>query len=354
MLEWLRRMHSGHAPVLSVDTPSGLNADTGTLGANFLAASPAGGGATQRVCLSLLALKPGLFTAHGRDAAGEVWLDDLGISTGSEPPSARLPGAPAAASRWQASHKGSYGDVAVVGGAPGMAGAALLAATAALGAGAGRVFVAPLDANVAPLDPLQPELMFRRPDSLDLTGMAVVCGCGGGNAVREALPHVLADAHALVLDADALNAMADDETLRSALAERAKSGRATVLTPHPLEAARLLRVSTSDVQNDRIAAARRLAADFGAVVVLKGSGTVIAADGEVPVINPSGNARLATAGTGDVLAGLIGAALAAGKPAMPAACEAVWHHGDRADRWPAGVPLTAGTLARGGSFAAAR
>ena len=354
MLDWLRRMHGGHAPVLSVDTPSGLNADTGTLGANFLPASPAGDGATQRVCLSLLTLKPGLFTAHGRDAAGEVWLDDLGISTGSEPPSARLPGAPAAASRWQASHKGSYGDVAVVGGAPGMAGAALLAATAALGAGAGRVFVVPLDVNVAPLDPMQPELMFRRPDSLDLTGMAVVCGCGGGDAVRKALPHVLAEAHALVLDADALNAVADDETLRSALAERAKSRRATVLTPHPLEAARLLRVSTSDVQNDRIAAARRLADDFGAVVVLKGSGTVIAGDGEVPVINPSGNARLATAGTGDVLAGLIGAALAAGKPAMPAACEAAWHHGDRADRWPAGVPLTAGTLARGGSFAAAR
>jgi ADP-dependent NAD(P)H-hydrate dehydratase / NAD(P)H-hydrate epimerase len=347
MLEWLRRMSSSHAPALSVDTPSGLDADTGTLSANFLASPPPGATVPHRVCLSLLTLKPGLFTAQGRDAAGDVWFDDLGVSAGSAPPAARLPGVPRRSPRWQASHKGSYGDVAVIGGAPGMAGAALLAASSALGAGAGRVFVALLDAGMIPLDVLRPELMFRRPDALDLSAMTVVCGCGGGVAVGGVLARVLETAAALVLDADALNVIARDNTLQGLLTVRTGSGRPTTLTPHPLEAARLLGVATVDVQCDRIAAASQLAARFRTTVVLKGSGTVIAAPGEVPVINLSGNARLATAGTGDVLAGMVGAALAAGRPAMAAACEAVWHHGDLADRWPADLPLTAGALACG-------
>jgi NAD(P)H-hydrate repair Nnr-like enzyme with NAD(P)H-hydrate dehydratase domain len=121
-----------------------------------------------------------------------------------------------------------------------------------------------------------------------------------------------------------------------------------VITPHPLEAARLLGCSASEVQADRLAAARRLAARFGAVTVLKGSGTVIADAGNaLPVINLTGNARLATAGTGDVLAGMVGAALAARRPAFDAAREAVWQHGHIADTWPSdAAPLTAGTLAR--------
>jgi hydroxyethylthiazole kinase-like uncharacterized protein yjeF len=347
MLDWLRRMSGGHAPVLSVDTPSGLDADTGTLSANFLTSPALGATPPHRVCLGLLTLKPGLFTAQGRDAAGEVWFDDLGVSAGSERPTARLPGVPAESPRWQSSHKGSYGDVAVIGGAPGMAGAALLAASAALAAGTGRVFIAPLDAGTVPLDVLRPELMFRRPDTLDLAGMTVVCGCGGGTAVGDVLQRVLETAAALVLDADALNVIAGDNALQGFLTVRTQSERPTILTPHPLEAARLLGVATGDVQGDRIAAANQLAARFGATVVLKGSGTVIAAPKEVPVINPSGNARLATAGTGDVLAGMTGAALAAGRPAMAAACEAVWRHGDLADRWPADIPLTAGALACG-------
>jgi len=174
----------------------------------------------------------------------------------------------------------------------------------------------------------------------------VVCGCGGGTAVHDLLPRVLAEARALVLDADALNAIAGDGALQALLGARARAGRATVLTPHPLEAARLLGTGAAEVQADRLHAAQRLAERFGATVVLKGSGTLVTAAGETPVINPTGNARLATAGTGDVLAGMIGATLAAGRPAMVAACEAVWLHGDRADRWPAGLPLTAGALAR--------
>jgi hydroxyethylthiazole kinase-like uncharacterized protein yjeF len=354
MLDWLRLMGSSHVPVLSVDTPSGLDADTGTLSASYLAPPRPGKSASRRACLSLLTLKPGLFTGQGRDAAGDVWFDDLGVSGPSERPAARLPGLPVHLPRLQASHKGSYGDVAVIGGAPGMAGAALLAASAAVNAGAGRVFVAPLDASIVLLDVLRPELMFRRPDTLDLSGMTVVCGCGGGTLGGDVLPHVLDTAAGLVLDADALNAIAGDSALQGLLIARTRSRRPTILTPHPLEAARLLSAATADIQNNRIAAASGLAAQFGATVVLKGSGTVIAAPDEVPVINPSGNARLATAGTGDVLAGMTGAALAAGRSAFTAACEAVWRHGDLADRWPAEIPLTAGALASGRVPAGAR
>jgi hypothetical protein len=129
-------------------------------------------------------LKPGLFTAQGRDAAGTVWFDDLGCGATAEPPTARLAGAPEARPRTHASHKGSYGDVAVIGGAPGMAGAALLAGSAALHAGAGRVFVGLLDPSAAPVDMAQPELMLRDAAcALDLSGMTVVCGCGGGTDV---------------------------------------------------------------------------------------------------------------------------------------------------------------------------
>lgn len=353
MAAWLQRMRAAEAPLLSIDVPSGLNADTGALAAN----TPSGdqhttshtaiaGAFSPRYCLSLLTLKPGLFTAQGRDAAGEVWFDDLGCASATEPSIARLAGKPLSTPRAHASHKGSYGDVAVIGGAPGMVGAALLAASAALHAGAGRVLVGLLDPHAAAVDTQQPELMLRKVESLDLSALTVVCGCGGGTAVRALLPRVISTAKSLVLDADALNAIALDVSLQQLLQARVRRGRATVLTPHPLEAARLLGVSASEVQSDRLAAARTLAARFG-VVVLKGSGSVIASAGDAaPVINFTGNARLATAGTGDTLAGMIGAALAGGRSAADAAREAVWRHGALADEWAEDRPLTAGGLAR--------
>jgi len=322
------------APVLAVDLPSGLNADTGQATLAVRATHT----------LSLLALKPGLFTAQGRDAAGEVWFDDLLVAADSEAAAATLSPPPAAPVRPHASHKGSYGDVAVIGGAPGMAGAALLAARAALHHGAGRVFVGFLDPSAPAFDPQQPDLMVRPWDSLDPAKMAVACGCGGGEAVRLALPRAL-NARTLVLDADGLNAVAADPQLQSLLAARGRRGAATVLTPHPLEAARLLQRDTAGVQADRLAAARELARRFGSVVVLKGSGSVIAApDGSVR-INPTGNARLATAGTGDVLAGMVAARLAGGEDAFAAATAAAYLHGLAADRWPADRPLTASALA---------
>lgn len=344
MAEWLARMHAGAQPVLALDVPSGLDADTGTL-----ASGPDRVPASTRTTLTFLTLKPGLFTAQGRDAAGTVWFDDLGCSTSiQESATARLAGPPDHAPRTHASHKGSYGDVAVIGGASGMTGAALLAGSAALHAGAGRVFVGLLDPVAMSVDTSQPELMLRDAHALDLSGMTAVCGCGGGDAVHELLPRALSTAAALVLDADALNAIAAEPSLQAQLMARGRTGTPTVLTPHPLEAARLLGDTTGGVQANRLAAARALALRFGAVTVLKGSGTMIAdATDAPPVINPTGNARLATAGTGDVLAGMIGAALARRRPAFEAACEAVWQHGHIADTWPAdAAPLTASALAR--------
>ena len=350
MAAWITAMNASAAPTLAIDLPTGLQADTGSLSMHAAAASANSTSGNAMVhaknTLSLLTLKPGLFTGHGRDAAGQVWLDDLGISS-PPPPNIQLIGAPPSASRAHASHKGSYGDVAVIGGAPGMAGAALLAASAALHSGAGRVFVGLLDGGSLSVQPAQPELMFRVPGSLKLHALAVVCGCGGGEAVRALLPRVLTEAARLVLDADALNAVATDSALQALLRARAAQGLPTVLTPHPLEAARLLGCTTLQIQADRLGAAQQLADRFACVVVLKGSGTVIAAPQQTPAINPTGNAQLATAGTGDVLAGMVGARLAAGQFAMAAACEAVYAHGLAADHWPAGQPLTASALAKG-------
>ena len=352
MAQWMAALGAGSAPVLAVDVPTGLNADTGHAGALCV---------TAQFCLSLLTLKPGLFTGQGRDQCGQVWFDNLGDSSDTRPsataptvpgaPTAWLAGAPAGPPRAHASHKGSYGDVAVIGGAPGMTGAALLAASAALHSGAGRVFVALLDGGAMAVDPQRPELMLRSVDALDFKAMTIVCGCGGGDAVRHPLARVLSMATHAVIDADALNAIANDTQLQALLRARATRQAHTVLTPHPLEAARLLGTTAARVQQDRLAAVRQLSERFFCTVVLKGSGTVIATPGQPLVINSTGNAALATAGTGDVLAGMIGARLARlqrnGLPAFQGACDAVYLHGKAADDWPTHRTLTAGGLAGG-------
>jgi len=203
------------------------------------------------------------------------------------------------------------------------------------------------------LDPLWPDLMFR--DAGDLTqgplcsNATVVCGCGGGDAVREWLPTLLQRAARLVLDADAINALADTPALQSELKARAARGQWTILTPHPLEAARLLGQSSRDVQQNRPSAARQLANQWQCAVVLKGSGSVITAPGESLHINPTGNALLATAGTGDVLAGLLGAFWSTHPSknwagVVATASDAAWHHGRAADTWPVAKALTANTL----------
>ena len=333
---------------LAIDLPSGLHAGTGqALGADCVRASHT---------LALLTLKPGLFTGLGRDQAGRVWFDTLHVDASDAGPCAWLSGTdmPRAAPRRHAQHKGSFGDVAIVGGAPGMGGAALLAARAAHAAGAGRVYVDLLDRTPgAPrVDLLRPELMFRddwvRASGEALARTTVVCGCGGADAVRAPLPRLLSVARRLVLDADALNALATDASLATLLRARAARGHASVLTPHPLEAARLLACTTDQVQADRLRAAAELANRFACVVVLKGSGSVLAAPNAVPRINSTGNAALATAGTGDVLAGWLAGRWAqrAGDDAatgFAVARQAVAEHGAAAEPPPPGA-LRAGDL----------
>ena len=332
------------APVLAVDIASGLHADTGAL---------LGMAAVRAHCtLSLLTLKPGCFTCQGRDAAGDIWFDGLRVAPTAAPPTAWLSGPAASRLRPHASHKGSHGDVAVVGGAMGMEGAAWLAAAAALAAGAGRVYCSLLSES-ATLPSGRPELMVRqgwwRQGAPVLARSTVVCGCGGGEAVRAALPALLSHTARLVLDADALNAIALDTALQSMLRQRQGRGLATLLTPHPLEAARLLGCDAAQVQRDRLAAARGLARQLLATVLLKGSGSVIAAPDGTPWINSSGNGALASPGTGDVLAGWAGGLWAQQPQAAPAeiATAAAWQHGTAADhhatRWP-GRPLRAQAL----------
>ncbi|MEO6409074.1 MAG: NAD(P)H-hydrate dehydratase [Burkholderiaceae bacterium] len=324
-------------PRLAIDLPSGLHAQTGQpLGATTVRATHT---------LSLLTLKPGLFTGAARDCVGEVWFDGLDVPF---PPGADawLAGAPHPLERGHDRHKGSFGDLAIVAGAAGMAGAALLAARAGLAAGAGRVFVQALGTSALELDPLHPELMFRsgllddRAQALRLASIA--CGCGGGSAVHAILPQVLALPARLVLDADALNAIAADSALQVLLAARAARGHATVLTPHPLEAARLLGITTREVQADRLLAASRIAERWRCTVLLKGSGSIVAAPGRVPSINPTGNAALASAGTGDVLAGWLAGSWSgrATSDGFDVAVEAAWLHGAAAPASPV-APLRA-------------
>jgi hydroxyethylthiazole kinase-like uncharacterized protein yjeF len=339
------QFHAGRAPVLAIDLPTGLCADTGRLLGDTAVRA--------QHTLALLTLKPGLFTAQGRDHTGQVWLDDLGITSAPNAATAWLTGPEAVATllpgRTHAQHKGSFGDVLVLGGAPGMGGAAILAARAALAAGAGRTCIARLDGDAAP-DPLRPELMPRLPaDALQpalLQRSTVVCGCGGGSLVADHLPAVLLHAPRLVLDADGLNAVAANVDLHALLMARSARGQATVLTPHPLEAARLLGASTAAVQADRLAHAKALADGCQATVVLKGSGSVIASPGRAPWINPTGNARLGTGGSGDVLAGWLGGlwSQAPAGDAHGAAAAAVWLHGRAAEHGDTRLPLRAGDL----------
>ncbi len=341
MAQWLQAMNHCNSPVLCVDVPTGLLSDTGEW------ITPTRPSQPNRHTLSLLTLKPGLFTADGRDAAGRVWFNDLGVPQ-AKAPTAWLQHKPSAqAKKAHNSHKGSFGDVIVLGGAPGMAGAGVLASLSALHGGAGRVFAALLDAEAKhAMTAAHPALMVRDPMDLTLNDATVVCGCGGGDAIHAWMPHVLSSSQKLVLDADALNAIARDTSLQTLLKKRSARGKPTVLTPHPLEAARLLGCAIKEIQRNRLQAAQRLAERFQTVLVLKGSGSVIASPNHTPVINASGNALLATAGTGDVLAGLMGAYLARSSDAFAASCQAVYVHGHIADTWPSDAPtLDAAQLA---------
>lgn len=315
-------------PVLALDVPSGLDADTGAI------VGPDGVAVRASHTITFIANKPGLHTNHGRDYAGLVQVANLEIEDHYfKPAQAHLNHialfSDALHRRPHNTHKGSYGDVIVVGGAHGMGGAPILAARAAAKCGAGRVYAGFLEH--APLyDSGQPELMCRLAHELDLSSATLVVGPGLGTsrAAHDLLMQALNAQVPLVLDADALNLIAAESGLAQKLIQRRDS---TLLTPHPLEAARLLALSSKDVQADRLQAARELARRFNATVILKGSGTVIAQPDGAVVINTTGNPALATAGTGDVLAGVCGGLLAQHWPVWHAALAAVWLHGNAAD-----------------------
>jgi len=325
-------------PVLAIDLPSGLDADRGTAvgedGGRVLAATET---------LTFLADKPGLRTGMGPRYAGRITVDMLGVTIAAAATDGETLDANLAASlvrrRDPLSHKGSFGAVLVLGGEPGMRGAALLAAGAAQAAGAGKTWMACLGPD--PFSASQPHLMSRAFDADAAGADAVVIGCGLGRSrqAAERLARALADARPCVVDADALGLVAADAALEALLAGRSA---ATVLTPHPLEAARLLGCDTRQVQADRLAAARRIAERHRAIVLLKGAGTVLASPDGRWAINTTGSPALAIGGSGDVLAGLIGGLLAQAYPAWDAARLGAWLHGRAGDLWHRGHPHGAG------------
>lgn len=332
-----RWLSAQQCPIVALDIPSGLDADTGTWVGDVRGAS-----ATHTV--TFIACKPGLFTRAGRGAVGRLTVADLDLTV---PASGGAVCAPTdfpalLAPRAQDTHKGTFGDVVVVGGGVGMTGAALLAARGALRLGAGRVFVDLLGAPDLRFDPSQPELMLRPNAALPRGGVWVTgCGMGSDESARRALLAAFDKSDTLLLDADALNLLASDATLFRQLHD---ARQCKVLTPHPLEAARLLGTDAEHVQSDRVASALTLAQRTRSTVVLKGAGSVVAtADGSY-WINPTGGPALATAGSGDVLAGICGALLAQGGDPLQAVLAAVWLHGAAADMHGSDIGLVAGDL----------
>jgi hydroxyethylthiazole kinase-like uncharacterized protein yjeF len=236
------------------------------------------------------------------------------------------------AARARDSHKGDFGSVGVLGGAPGMAGAALLAGRAALYCGTGRVYVGALDDRLA-VDPVCPELMLVTAENLPVFSGVRSClvigpGLGNSSRARHLLEASLQAEHALLLDADALNWLARDRDLLRRLPDRHAP---TLITPHPGEAARLLEQDTQTVQADRTMAIQRLGALTGATVVLKGADSLVLHPGGKIWRNSSGNPGMAAPGMGDVLAGIIAALLVQGLSAEQAAVLGVWLHGQAGD-----------------------
>lgn len=347
-LDWrvtklIHEINALQATVLSIDLPSGICANTGrVLGEAAIRAN---------YTLTLIGLKPGLFTLDGPDHAGTVSLDTLWIESGIHAETAgqlltRQCFAQALPRRLKNSNKGHFGDLAVIGGADFMAGAVLLAARAGLMVGAGKVYAGLMTMAKPVADMRQPELMLRPPEMLlamdDVDMLVVGPGMGQSVEAKALLQTALERPVALLLDADALNILAEHPVLLKKLRQRS---HATIITPHPGEAARLLACSTVEIQADRIASALKLARETRAITVLKGCGTVIAtppggsgiaippdASGHAQwFINSSGNPGMAAAGMGDVLAGLIGGLALQGVDTLRAALLGVYLHGAAAD-----------------------
>jgi NAD(P)H-hydrate epimerase len=359
----IRKLAADGVPVIAVDIPSGVSSDGGELAWPAVEAT---------VTVTFAAPKHGHVLPPGCDHTGELLVADIGIPasalTRTPPGLWLLEAADAAAAfprRVRAAHKGDFGHLLVLGGSPGKTGAAVLAAHGAFAAGAGLVTIATTSSSL-PLvvAAARPEIMTETLTSssvgpLDRTAAvralalaesrdAVVLGPGlGADPATQAFARdLIRDCPVpIVVDADALNALSGDFA-----ADFARRARPAVLTPHPGEMARMVGSTPDEVQRRRLETARSAAAATGAVVVLKGQRTVIAdAEGRAAV-NPTGNPGMATAGTGDVLAGMVGALLARGTDAWTAATSAVYVHGaagDDAARRVGEESLTASDLLAG-------
>lgn len=325
--EWIASLNELDVPRMAIDIPSGLDADTGSvLGIAFKATHT----------LTFIALKPGLLTLDGPDHVGHLIVRQLDIEV---PPEHAAHGHrihPALFRdhlhpRLYNTHKGSFGEVGIIGGAHGMNGAALLSGRAALKLGAGRVYVSLVDRDAPTVDPFQPELMLRRPEHVltQAKVLAIGPGLGCDDEADALLSAALESDNPLVIDADALNLLA---TNPDHIARCVRRSAETLLTPHPGEAGRLLGCGTSGVQHHRVSAALQLASRFDALVVLKGCGSVIAFPDGRWFINSSGHPGMASPGMGDVLTGLLASLLAQHWPAEAAMLAAVHLHGAAGDR----------------------
>jgi ADP-dependent NAD(P)H-hydrate dehydratase / NAD(P)H-hydrate epimerase len=323
----IERINASGVPILALDIPSGMNADSGyALGACINADHT----------LSFIAAKRGLYTGSAREDCGNIHVDDLNL-----PKDIAARFSPAAfllsldqlsdrfAPRHHNSHKGEYGHVLCVGGEVGMGGAVRLCAEAALRVGAGLASVATRTEGVAALVAARPEAMTHAVESPDdllaLIAKADVLAVGPGlgqNAWGSALfDCAIASNKPLILDADGLNLLA---THPQALPQ-------AILTPHPGEAARLLAVSNREIQADRFGAIDALVEKYQCVVVLKGAGTLVGAPGQVTRVIDTGNPGMATGGMGDVLTGCIASLHAQHFPMFDAACYGALLHGAAGD-----------------------
>ena len=334
--EWARAVKAANehpAEVLAIDIPTGLHADTGSeLGVAVRAAAT----------LTFIGLKQGMFTGRGPECCGEIHFDALRVPAvvySREVLSARRldwhKQSGLLGPRRRDAHKGDFGHVLVVGGAPGYSGAARLTGEGALRAGAGLVTVATHPDHAPYLNANRPELMVRgvaEPEQLQpLLERCSVISVGPGldreSWGRALFERVLASDRPLVVDADALNLLAENGVAR----------RNWILTPHPGEAARLLRRSIAELQADRFGAVRRLQERFGGVAVLKGAGTLIFGPSrKPPAVCSDGNPGMSSGGMGDVLTGIIAALVAQGLTLEDAACAGVCVHASAGDAAAAG------------------
>jgi len=344
----IRFMNQLPCPIYAIDIPSGLNADTGVV---------MGGAVRAQNTMTFVGQKRGMYTADGPDYCGRIGFDDLAIPASAADDfaenSGELLSIEALVSllkpRLRNSHKGSFGHVFAVGGLQGMSGAIRLCGEAALRSGAGRVTLATDPAHAALVNLSRPELMVTAVATGDDlasvldTAKVIAVGPGLGRAdwSESLLETCLNTKATLVVDADALNILAQHAN------KKAVTPKNWVLTPHPAEAARLLHSKVSEIQQDRVSAAVGIARRYGATVVLKGCGSVIANPSGSYAICPLGNPGMATAGSGDVLTGIIAALVGQGLSCFDAAKAGVVAHaaaGDAAAEALGEMALIAGDI----------